>query len=131
MSHDGSGRDLCQGSLAGCLICGLGRLKPEQGRNDLACPAVHIVCGCDLAQVPHAAPPLVHWHAQSVMDGRFNLVLGERVHQNGLGEFRSRSKGPEGEAVDDRRTAEHWTFERPLSSRDPNWMLVRVDAAEA
>jgi predicted lipid-binding transport protein (Tim44 family) len=48
-----------------------------------------------------------------------------------LGEFRSRSKGPEGEAVDDRRTAEHWTFERPLASRDPNWTLVRVDAAEA
>ena len=48
-----------------------------------------------------------------------------------LAEFRSRSKGPEGEAVDDRRTAELWTFERPLKSRDPNWTLVRVDAAEA
>ncbi len=48
-----------------------------------------------------------------------------------LAEFRSRSKGPEGEAVDDRRTAEIWTFERNLSSRDPNWTLVRVDAAEA
>ncbi|HEY3889320.1 MAG TPA: TIM44-related membrane protein TimA [Caulobacteraceae bacterium] len=48
-----------------------------------------------------------------------------------LAEFRSRSKGPEGEAVDDKRTAEFWTFERRLSSRDPNWTLVRVDAAEA
>jgi predicted lipid-binding transport protein (Tim44 family) len=48
-----------------------------------------------------------------------------------LAEFRSRSKGPEGEAVDDRRTAELWTFERQLRSRDPNWILVRVDAAEA
>lgn len=48
-----------------------------------------------------------------------------------LAEFRSRSKGPEGEAVDDRRTAELWTFERNLNSRDPNWMLVHVDAAEA
>jgi len=48
-----------------------------------------------------------------------------------LGEFRSRSKGPEGEAVDDRRTAELWTFERNLKSRDPNWTLVHVDAAEA
>ena len=48
-----------------------------------------------------------------------------------LAEFRSRSKGPEGEAVDDRRTAELWTFERPLKSRDPNWTLVHVDAAEA
>ena len=48
-----------------------------------------------------------------------------------LAEVRSRTKGPEGEAVDDQRTAEMWTFERRLSSRDPNWTLVRVDAAEA
>ena len=48
-----------------------------------------------------------------------------------LAEFRSRSKGPEGEAVDDRRTAEIWTFERPLTNRDPNWTLIHVDAAEA
>jgi predicted lipid-binding transport protein (Tim44 family) len=48
-----------------------------------------------------------------------------------LAEFRSRTKGPEGEGVDDRRTAELWTFQRPLKSRDPNWTLVHVDAAEA
>jgi predicted lipid-binding transport protein (Tim44 family) len=48
-----------------------------------------------------------------------------------LAEFRSRTKGPEGEGVDDRRTAELWTFERNLKSRDPNWLLVHVDAAEA
>jgi predicted lipid-binding transport protein (Tim44 family) len=54
-----------------------------------------------------------------------------RVKVRFLAEFRSRSTGPEGEAVDDRRTAEAWTFERPLGSRDPNWTLVRVDAAEA
>lgn len=48
-----------------------------------------------------------------------------------LAEFRSRTKGPEGEGVDDRRTAELWTFERNLKSRDPNWTLVHVDAAEA
>jgi predicted lipid-binding transport protein (Tim44 family) len=48
-----------------------------------------------------------------------------------LAEFRSRTKGPEGEAVDDRRTAELWSFERRLSSRDPNWTLVRVDEANA
>lgn len=48
-----------------------------------------------------------------------------------LAEYRSRSKGPEGEAVDDRRTAEIWTFQRNLKSRDPNWTLVHVDAAEA
>lgn len=54
-----------------------------------------------------------------------------RVVVRFLGEFRSRTKGPEGEAVDDRRTAELWTFERNLKSRDPNWTLVHVDTAEA
>jgi predicted lipid-binding transport protein (Tim44 family) len=54
-----------------------------------------------------------------------------RIRVRFLAEFRSRAKGPEGESVDDRRTAEVWTFERDLNSRDPNWTLVRVDAAEA
>lgn len=54
-----------------------------------------------------------------------------RVTVRFLAEVRARSKGPEGEAVDDRRTAELWTFERNLKSRDPNWTLVHVDAAEA
>jgi predicted lipid-binding transport protein (Tim44 family) len=54
-----------------------------------------------------------------------------RVTVRFLAEFRSRTKGPEGEGVDDRRTAELWTFERNLKSRDPNWLLVHVDAAEA
>jgi predicted lipid-binding transport protein (Tim44 family) len=54
-----------------------------------------------------------------------------RIKVRFLAEFRSRSKGPEGEAVDDRRTAEVWTFERTLASRDPNWVLARVEAAEA
>lgn len=60
-------------------------------------------------------------------------VLGDlaRMTVRFLAEFRSRTKGPEGEAVDDRRTAELWTFERRLKSRDPNWTLVHVDAAEA
>lgn len=48
-----------------------------------------------------------------------------------LAEFRARAKGPEGESVEDRRTAELWTFERNLKSRDPNWTLIHVDAAEA
>jgi predicted lipid-binding transport protein (Tim44 family) len=48
-----------------------------------------------------------------------------------LAELRSRSKGPEGEAVDDQRTAELWTFERKFTNKDPNWTLTRVDAAEA
>ncbi len=48
-----------------------------------------------------------------------------------LAELRSRSKDKDGEAVDDRRTAEIWTFERNLKSRNPNWTLIHVDAAEA
>ncbi len=48
-----------------------------------------------------------------------------------LSEFRSRTKGAEGEAVEDRRTAEVWTFERNLKTRNPNWILIHVDAAEA
>lgn len=54
-----------------------------------------------------------------------------RVRVRFLAEVRSRSKGPEGEAVDDRRTAELWTFERSVDSRDPNWALARVDSAQA
>ena len=54
-----------------------------------------------------------------------------RIKVRFLAELRSRSKGPEGEAVDDRRTADLWTFERRMGSTDPNWTLVRVDAAEA
>ena len=62
------------------------------------------------------------------------VVVGDstgRVTVRFLAEFRSRTKGPEGEGVDDRRTAELWTFERDLKSRDPNWLLIHVDAAEA
>jgi predicted lipid-binding transport protein (Tim44 family) len=54
-----------------------------------------------------------------------------RVTVRFLAEFRSRTKGPEGEGVEDRRTAELWTFERHMRSRDPNWLLIHVDAAEA
>lgn len=60
-------------------------------------------------------------------------VEGEtaRIKVRFLAEFRNRSKGPEGEAVDDRRTAEVWTFQRLLVGKDPNWVLARVEAAEA
>lgn len=53
-----------------------------------------------------------------------------RVRVRFLAEHRARVRNNEGEAVDDRRTAEAWTFERSLASVDPNWTLVRVDAAE-
>ncbi len=73
------------------------------------------------------------FHAPRADLEKADLVAGEKaqVTVRFLAEFRNRSKGPEGEAVDDRRTAELWTFERNLSSRDPNWMLIHVDAAEA
>ena len=48
-----------------------------------------------------------------------------------LAEVRTRSTSAEGEAVDDRRTADLWTLERDLKSKNPNWTLVRVDVAEA
>lgn len=60
-------------------------------------------------------------------------VAGEtaRLKVRFLAELRTRTKDAAGEAVDDRRTAELWTFERPVASRDPNWLLARVEAAQA
>ncbi len=57
-----------------------------------------------------------------------------------LAEIRSRILPPEGEAtpgapaeprIEERRTAEHWTFERSLGASDPNWVLARVEPASA
>lgn len=49
-----------------------------------------------------------------------------------LAEIRSRLTPQGGEAqVSERRTAEHWTFERPLGAADPNWVLARVEPASA
>ncbi len=70
-------------------------------------------------------PPRADFESAAVQDDMARVVV------RFLAEFRSRTKGPEGEAVDDRRTAELWTFERDLKSRDPNWILVNVDAAAA
>lgn len=33
--------------------------------------------------------------------------------------------------IEERRTAEHWTFERSLGASDPNWVLARVEPANA
>jgi predicted lipid-binding transport protein (Tim44 family) len=38
---------------------------------------------------------------------------------------------PAEERVEERRTAEHWTFERSLGTSDPNWVLARVEPANA
>ncbi|MBU1347179.1 MAG: TIM44-related membrane protein TimA [Alphaproteobacteria bacterium] len=57
-----------------------------------------------------------------------------------LSEIRSRILPPEAEAtpgapaeprIEERRTAEHWTFERSLGATDPNWVLARVEPASA
>lgn len=49
-----------------------------------------------------------------------------------LAELRSRLTPGEGEPqVEERRTAEHWTFERTLGASDPNWVLARVEPASA
>lgn len=73
------------------------------------------------------------FHAPRADLEKADVVQGDlaQITVRFLAEFRSRTKGPEGEGVDDRRTAELWTFERRLKSRDPNWTLVHVDAAEA
>ena len=55
-----------------------------------------------------------------------------RIKVRFLGEFTGHARDADGqETTAERRTAETWTFQRDLSSRDPNWTLVRVDAAEA
>ena len=57
-----------------------------------------------------------------------------------LAEIRSRIIPPQEEAtpgapgeprIEERRTAEIWTFERTLGAADPNWVLARVEPANA
>ena len=49
-----------------------------------------------------------------------------------LAEMRSTVTPAEGEAtIEERRTAELWTFERALGAADPNWALARVEPANA
>lgn len=52
-----------------------------------------------------------------------------------LAELRSRILPAGGEAaeprIEERRTAEHWTFQRTLGASDPNWVLARVEPANA
>lgn len=103
-------------------------------RNLLA-PAV--LSGFDAAIDQRAADgrteTVEFFHAPRADLEKAEVTSGDLAHitVRFLAEFRSRTRGPEGEGVDDRRTAELWTFERRLKSRDPNWTLVHVDAAEA
>lgn len=52
---------------------------------------------------------------------RFLAELRSRVTPAGGGE----------ERIEERRTAEDWTFERTLGASDPNWVLARVEPAAA
>lgn len=52
---------------------------------------------------------------------RFLAELRNRVRPAGEGE----------EAIEERRVAEIWTFERLLGAADPNWVLSRTEAATA
>ena len=49
-----------------------------------------------------------------------------------LSELRSRIVPTGGEErIEERRTAEDWTFQRTLGAADPNWVLARVEPATA
>ena len=49
-----------------------------------------------------------------------------------LAEVRNTITAASGDShVEERRTAEVWTFERRLGSQDPNWALAKVEAASA
>ena len=61
---------------------------------------------------------------------RVRFLSEFRTTQKSSGELATESPAVEPK-VDERRAAEVWTFERPAASRDANWMLVRVEPAEA
>ena len=60
-------------------------------------------------------------------------IVGEAIRASVrfLAELRRTIVDADGERTDETRTAEVWTFERPVVSANPNWVLVHVDAAEA
>jgi predicted lipid-binding transport protein (Tim44 family) len=70
-------------------------------------------------------PPRADLESVSVVDDQARAAV------RFLAELRNRTKDASGEGVDDRRTAEVWTFERDVKSKNPNWTLIHVDAAEA
>ena len=95
-----------------------------------------VMAGFETAMEEHAAQGLtqsVEFLQPPRADFEGVNVIGDlaKASVRFLAEYRRRSKGPEGEAVEDERAAEIWTFERNLKSRDPNWTLIHVDAAEA
>jgi predicted lipid-binding transport protein (Tim44 family) len=76
------------------------------------------------------APPRVDLERAEVVEGV------ARVRVRFLSEYRVSRRStdpsaPEASSASERRAAEVWTFERPAGSRDPNWTLTRVEAAQA
>lgn len=78
-----------------------------------------------IEKVEFLTPPRVDLERVDVVGDTAKAVV--RI----LAEVRTRTKDERGEGVDDRRTAELWTFEREVKSTDPNWNLSFVAAAEA
>ncbi len=78
-----------------------------------------------IEKVEFLTPPRVDLERVDVVGDTAKAVV--RI----LAEVRTRTKDERGEGVDDRRTAELWTFEREVKSTDPNWHLTFVAAAEA
>ena len=65
---------------------------------------------------------------RAVAKVRFLAELRSRV----LPQTGAESSGAAAEPrIEERRTAEHWTFERSLGASDPNWVLARVEPANA
>ena len=57
---------------------------------------------------------------------RFLAELRSRITPAGVD-----AETPGEPRIEERRTAEHWTFERTLGAADPNWVLARVEPANA
>ena len=63
---------------------------------------------------------------RAVAKVRFLAELRSRIVRADGGQAEAATGEP---VVEERRTAEHWTFERTLGASDPNWVLARVEPA--
>ncbi|MFN4040594.1 MAG: TIM44-related membrane protein TimA [Brevundimonas sp.] len=78
----------------------------------------------ELVEFPH--PPRADLESADAEGDR------ARARVRFLAELRSKVTPSGGqEAVEERRTAEVWTFERTLGDANPNWVLARVEPATA
>lgn len=77
-------------------------------------------------RVEFVHPPRADLELATVEDGKATAKV------RFLAELRSTltASGRE-DVIEERRTAEIWTFQRPLGAQDPNWVLARVEPAVA